>query len=75
MAGVPLDVLHRMTHDAIASEFKHYCEQQLPDLLTLLPKRLRSMEPLIKRIVADRVAAVRADRANTLRPPTARKGQ
>ena len=74
MAPKPLGVLQRMTPAAVAADFKLYCEQERPDLLPLLPNRLRSMEPLIERIVADRVAAVRADRA-ILRPPTARKGQ
>jgi hypothetical protein len=63
MAGKPLETLHRMKSYAIASCFKLYCEEQRPDLLSLLPKRLRSMRSLIERIVDDRMAAAKADRA------------
>jgi hypothetical protein len=56
LADRPLTTLLRMTPEAIASHFKLYCEQKTPELLPLLPKRLRSMEPFIERIVADREA-------------------
>jgi hypothetical protein len=65
LAARPLATFQRMTANAIASNFKRYCEQKRPDLLPLLPKRLRSMEPFIERIVADRVANPKAEHAKT----------
>jgi hypothetical protein len=58
MANVPVEQLRRMGLAAIANEFKRHCEEKCPELLPLLPKRLRSMEPLIERIIVRRVAAL-----------------
>jgi hypothetical protein len=60
MARMPIDTLRRMTPDAIAREFKVYCERERPELLPLLPKRLRSMHRIIERIIEGRVEAAKA---------------
>ena len=60
MAGVRINTLRRMAPGAIAIKFKLYCERERPELLPLLPKRLRSMEPTIGRIIKRRVEAAKA---------------
>jgi hypothetical protein len=72
MAGKSLSRLRRTGPGAIAEAFKYCCEQERPELLALFPKRLRSMESLIERIITRRVDE--AKRANT-KPPTASKSQ
>jgi hypothetical protein len=59
MAQQELPVLRRMGPAAIAPAFKSHCEQHLPELVPLLPKRLRSMENVIERIIKRRIDAVR----------------
>jgi hypothetical protein len=59
MAKQNLSVLQRMEPAGIAREFKAYCDQELPGLIRLLPKRLRSMEGAIERIIKRRVEAQR----------------
>ena len=59
MAKQNLLVLQKMEPAAIACEFKAYCDRELPELKSLLPKRLRSMENAIERIIKRRVDAVR----------------
>jgi hypothetical protein len=59
MAQRELPVLRRMGPAAISLEFKSHCEQVLPELMPLLPKRLRSMESVIERIIRRRVEALR----------------
>jgi hypothetical protein len=60
MAQKKLPVLRRMGAAAIAREFKAYCDQALPGLVPLLPKRLRSMHGVIDRIIKRRVEVARA---------------
>jgi hypothetical protein len=48
-----IKLLRRMHPSDIAAEYKLYCETERPQLLPLLPKRLRSMEGTIERIRAD----------------------
>jgi hypothetical protein len=69
MAKKRLATLQLMTPAAIANDFRQYCEDERTELLPLLPQRLRAMEPLIKRIVARRLAAVEAKN----KAPTASK--
>jgi hypothetical protein len=57
LASQELPRLRRMSASAIAGEFRSHCKERCPGILPLLPKRLRSMEPLINRIVERRVAA------------------
>ncbi len=59
MARKGIQLLRRMTPPAIATDFKSYCESKRRDLLSVLPKRLRSMEPEIARII-DKMAAAAA---------------
>jgi len=68
MAPQLLVTLRRMNPAAIGREFKAYCERERPELLPMLPKRLRSIEPVIERIIANRTAATRPDRATAKRP-------
>ena len=65
MARQDLGILQKMEPAAIAREFKTHCEQRLPELISLLPKRLRSMEHVIETIIERRRAkAVRLRSAN-----------
>jgi hypothetical protein len=59
MAQQQLPVLQKMAATAIARELKSHCEQRLPGVVPLLPKRLRSMEGVIERIIKRRVEALR----------------
>jgi hypothetical protein len=59
MAQQELPVLRRMGPAAIAPAFKSHCEEHLPELVPLLPKRLRSMKNVIERIIKRRIDAVR----------------
>jgi hypothetical protein len=68
-----LSKLQRMKPAAIANEFKAYCAQERSELLPTLPKRLRSMEPQIERIIARRVAAGATPNRAKQGPPTASK--
>jgi hypothetical protein len=52
---------------AISLEFKSHCEQHLPGMVPLLPKRLRSMERVIERIIARRVAVARTESSSSTR--------
>jgi hypothetical protein len=72
MAQKDLPTLRRMGSEAIARDFKDYCERERPKLIPLLPKRLRSMEPEIERIIKRRLEA--ANRENAVRKG-ATKGQ
>jgi hypothetical protein len=60
LAAKPLAQLRRMSVDAIAKAFRDYCERKRPELLPLLPRRPRSMEPAIQRIIDRRVEAAQA---------------
>jgi hypothetical protein len=64
MAPQQLPILQRMGPAAIARVFKSHCEQHLPKLLPLLPKRPRSMEGVIERIIKRRVEALRTKNRN-----------
>jgi hypothetical protein len=57
MAQQELSVLRKMAAAAISREFKSHCAQHLPGVLLLLPKRLRSMENVIERIIKRRSEA------------------
>jgi hypothetical protein len=59
MAPKEIGNLRRMDPAGIAGDFKLYCERERPALLPLLPKRLRSMEPAIERIINRRMAAAK----------------
>jgi hypothetical protein len=59
MAQQQLSVLQKMGATAIAREFKSHCEQRLPGVVPLFPKRLRSMQGVIERIIRRRVEALR----------------
>jgi hypothetical protein len=59
MAPQQLPHLQRMGLAAISLEFKSHCEQHLPRMVPLLPRRLRSIEPVIERIINRRVEAGR----------------
>jgi hypothetical protein len=72
MAQQELPVLRKMGPAAIASAFKSYSEQHSPELVPLLPKRLRSMENVIERIINRRIDAVRT---KPRRPNPAGNGQ
>jgi hypothetical protein len=63
LAEKQLLLLQRMNADAIANEFRVHCEQKRPELLPVLPKRLRSMEPTIQRIIDRRVKTVQAGKS------------
>jgi hypothetical protein len=67
MAPQTLNTLQRMGSSAIAREFEAYCKQARPELLRTLPKRLRSMEPMIEQIIAGRKSVARADRQDNNR--------
>jgi hypothetical protein len=60
MAKQDLPILQKMGPAGIAGEFKSYCDEELPKLITLLPKRIRSMEGEIERIIKRRVDVTRA---------------
>jgi hypothetical protein len=62
MAKQNLSVLQTMEPAGIAREFKAYCDEELPRLIPLLPKRLRSMEGVIQRIINRRVEAFRTQK-------------
>jgi hypothetical protein len=68
MVRQDLAILLKMEPAAIAREFKTHCEQKLPELISLLPKRLRSMEHVIERTIERR-------RAKSVRPRSANKSQ
>ena len=59
MAPQQLPHLQRMGPAAISLEFKSHCERHSPGIVPLLPKRLRSMEGVIERIIKRRVEALR----------------
>jgi hypothetical protein len=71
MASEVLARWRRMSLNAIAREFVKYCKAKRPDVLPLLPKRLRSMEPAIERIITRRVNDTKAAASKT----TAAKSQ
>jgi len=58
-----------MEPDQIARDFKLYCEHHRPEVLLLLPKRLRNMEPAIQRIIEERHAKGKAAAQGRARPP------
>jgi hypothetical protein len=61
LSSKPLSELHRTVQragpSAIAQEFKLHCESEKPEVLLLLPKRLRSMQPMIEGHINARVSA------------------
>jgi hypothetical protein len=59
MAQQQLSVLQKIGPAAIARQFDSHCAEALPALVPLLPKRLRSMEGVIERIIKRRVEALR----------------
>ena len=61
----PWDIkkLRRISPAALAAGFREHCEQHRPDVLELLPRRNRSMEPLIERIIKRRLAFAKAQKA------------
>jgi hypothetical protein len=61
MATQELGVLQKMGPAGIAREFETHCEHQLPELFSLLPKRRRSMESEVERIIKRRLEAARAN--------------
>lgn len=63
LAQKQTSTLQRMPPDAFAREFKLYCERERQELLPLLPKRLRSMERTIEKIIERRVNAAKAAKA------------
>lgn len=65
MAKQKLSILQKMEPAGIAREFKAYCDRALPGLIPLLPKRLRSMESVIERIIARRVGVARAESSSS----------
>jgi hypothetical protein len=78
LAMKPLSILQRTTPAALASGFKLHCEQEQTEVLSVLPKRLRSMEPLIERIVDSRIAAAKTQaeqNKDRQQPRRARKSQ
>jgi hypothetical protein len=60
LAREDLKIWRRMQPEAITRAFADYCKAERPDLLPLLPKRLRSMESMIERIIKARRAAAKA---------------
>jgi hypothetical protein len=64
MAPKQLSILQRMGAAAIARAFESHCEQALPQLMPLLPKRRRSMESVIERIIQRRLTALRTKNRN-----------
>jgi hypothetical protein len=60
LAPKHIDILRRTSPDALARDFKLYCERERQEVLPLLPKRLRSMEPTIEQIIERRVNAVKS---------------
>jgi hypothetical protein len=64
MAPQQLLILQRMGPAAIAHAFRSHCERALPELMPLLPMRLRSMECVIERIIQRRGEALRSKNRN-----------
>jgi hypothetical protein len=64
MAKQELAILLKRGPAGIAQEFKAHCERELHELISLLPKRLRSMESEIQRIIERRRKSVRVRSAN-----------
>jgi hypothetical protein len=59
MARHDLPLLQKLGATAISREFKSHCEQHLPGVVSLLPKRLRSMENVIESIITRRIKGAR----------------
>jgi hypothetical protein len=65
LAPKHIDILRRTSPNALARDFKLYCERERQEVLPLLPKRLRSMERTIEQIIEGRVNAAKVAAAKT----------